>query len=193
MHGIVSLLDPFHNHQVEDLWKELESDCGLTGIQVTPIPHFSWQVAYDYNLDLLKPAMEEIARISNPFVARTTGIGLFTGERPVMFISLVKDATLLNFHKLLWDMTKEAAVMPSSFYSPEAWMPHITLAHGDTDWTRITCAMEKLVFQPFNWEILVDNISLINQFEGKVGEEKLHFVFGLDNNAQPKVPPEEHV
>ncbi len=36
MHGLVSLLDPEHYFQVEAIWNELEGDCGLTGIKITP-------------------------------------------------------------------------------------------------------------------------------------------------------------
>jgi 2'-5' RNA ligase len=178
MHGIVSLLDNVHNDEVEKLWQELEADCGLTGVQITPIPHFSWHIAQDYDLNVLRVALEDIAAISTPFVVKTTGIGLFTGERPVIFIALVKDEALLRFHEMVWQQAQRAAFQPSPYYNPASWMPHITLAHGDTDWMQLTCAMEKLVFQPFNWEILVDNLALINQDEGHVGERTLYYRFG---------------
>ena len=49
MHGLVSLLDPEHYQQVENLWNELEEECGLEGIKVTPYPHFSWLIAEDFD------------------------------------------------------------------------------------------------------------------------------------------------
>jgi 2'-5' RNA ligase len=179
MHGIVSLLDPIYNQHVEELWHKLEVDCGLKGIQVTPIPHFSWHVAQDYNQALLKPALEEIAKISQPFVVRTTGVGLFTGDNPVIFIPLVKDSNLLRMHEQLWERIKSAAVGPNPHYSPELWMPHITLSHGDLDGDRFLCAMEKLVIDPYKWEIKVDNIALISQAEGQIGKEAFHFMLGF--------------
>ena len=49
MHGLVSLLpEPFYA-QVESIWRELERDFGLTGIRVTPFPHFSWEGVEDYD------------------------------------------------------------------------------------------------------------------------------------------------
>jgi 2'-5' RNA ligase len=151
----------------------------LAGIQITPIPHFSWHVAEGYDLKKVRPALEEIAKISEPFIIRSTGLGLFSGDKPVVFISLVKDVRLLRFHQLVWDKISPAADRPSPYYSPESWMPHITLAHGDLDANRVVCAMEKLAFRSFNWEILVDNIALINQDEGHVGKESLRFKFAM--------------
>lgn len=178
MHGIVSLLDRQHNQKVEELWHELDLDCGLEGVQDAPIAHFSWHIAEGYQNENLRPIMKEIAAASQPFFARTTGIGLFTGKKPVVYISLVKNDLLLRFHKIIWQKVNEFAVNPSPFYTPAAWMPHITLAHAGGEWRSLLCAMEKLAYQPFNWEILVDNLALINQDEGHVGEEAFSFHFG---------------
>lgn len=178
MHGIVSLLDSKYYSKVEGLWDELEIDCRLIGVQVTPIPHFSWHVAQDYDMERLKPVMERISHAARPFKVRTTGIGLFTGPKPVVYVSLVKDIVLLKFHELVWKLTKDSAISPSPFYAPKAWMPHITLAYGVTDWNNLSCAMEKLVYHPFNWEIEVDHIAVISQFEGQIGEKSLQLKFG---------------
>jgi hypothetical protein len=48
MHGLVSLLDSNHFGMVEEFWLRLEKECGLSGVKVTPYPHFSWQIAQDY-------------------------------------------------------------------------------------------------------------------------------------------------
>jgi 2'-5' RNA ligase len=178
MHGIVSLLDSQSYSRVEGLWDELEIDCSLTGIQVTSLPHFSWQVAHDYDLVSLKPVLERITSAARPFKVRTTGIGLFTGPKPVVFISLVKDSLLLRFHELIWRLTKDSAIFPSPFYSPKAWMPHITLAYGETRWESLSCTLEKLIYHPFNWEIEVDHIAVISQFDADLGEKSFKLKFG---------------
>ncbi len=40
MHGLVSLLPEPHYTRVENIWQELETRFGLSGIQVTPYPPF---------------------------------------------------------------------------------------------------------------------------------------------------------
>jgi 2'-5' RNA ligase len=177
MHGIVSLLDEEHNQKVENIWRELALDCGLTGDQHIPIAHFSWHVAASYQIARLRPVLQEIAAVSEPFFVRATGIGLFTGERPVVFISLVKDDLMLRFHKVVWQKVNHLSLDPSPYYIPKTWVPHITLA--ETGWPgRLACAMEKLVFQPFNWQIRVDNLALISEAEGHVEEMAFAFRFG---------------
>jgi hypothetical protein len=177
MHGIVSLLNEPNYSKVEKLWLDLEMECGLRGIKVTPLPHFSWQVAMDYDLDLLRPVLQDIAAKARPFETRTTGVGIFSGPNPVVFINVVKTDEMMNFHKLVWEKTSHTALGISSFYDPLSWIPHITIAHTDMVWPSVSCAIQKLVYQPFNWQIKVSSISVISQDEGLVGEESMHFDF----------------
>jgi 2'-5' RNA ligase len=177
MHGIVSLLSEPHYSKVEQLWRELELDCGLQDIKLTPIPHFSWQVARDYDLDLLRPVLKDIAAVARPFRVRTAGLGMFSGPKPVVFINVVKTDEMLHLHKLVWESTRQCAHDISPYYAPQSWIPHITLAHNDLPWPAMSCAIQKLVFQTFDWEILVSSISVISQAEGLVGEESLYYDF----------------
>jgi len=184
MHGIVSLLAEPYYSRVEQLWCELERDCDLQGMMVTPIPHFSWQVALDYNLEALRPVLQDIAASTRPFQVRTAGLGIFSGPEPVVFINLVKTSEMLNLHKLIWERTRDCAREINRFYAPEAWIPHITLNHTKLAWSSMSCAIQKLVFQTFDWEILVSSISVISPVEGVVGEESLHFDFGCPPATQ---------
>jgi 2'-5' RNA ligase len=177
MHGVVTLLDREHNDKVEGIWKELEMSCGLKGILLTPIAHFSWHVAAGYDTQQLNQTMQEIAASTSPFIARTAGIGIFTGASPVVYISLVKDDRLLSFHDLVYQKVNQLSNQPVPYYAPSAWMPHITLAAGDTSLQALHCALEKLVSQTFEWEILVDNLALISQAEGHIGERSFAFQF----------------
>ena len=45
--GLVYFLDKSHYALVKEIWQELESDCGLKGINITPLPHFSWEIEID--------------------------------------------------------------------------------------------------------------------------------------------------
>lgn len=170
MHGIVSLLDAVHHEKVEGIWTRLEDHCGLRGVRVTPIPHFSWQVAPDYDFEALRPALEELAGKIPPFVVRTTGLGIFTGVRDiVLYISLVKDENLWKVHQGIWNTAVLFAREPVAYYAPENWMPHITLGHGDVDEEGLGCAARLLGREDFNWEIYVDHLLLVYQPEGATG------------------------
>jgi 2'-5' RNA ligase len=163
MNGIASLLDETHTARVEALWHALEKKCGLTGVKMTPFPHFTYQVVADYDLPHLETILQVVARQSQPFTIRTAGLGLFTGPTPIVHIVLVKDERLLNFHKMLWEQTWSIAVQPSPYYAPAIWTPHITLAYGDVTRANLDCVMQILAFEPFDWEIRIDTLVYIAQ------------------------------
>jgi len=169
MHGIVSVLNDPHYKFVEDLWTELELGCRLEGIKKTPIPHFSWQVSEDYDFDRLKAALQVIAQTNQPFTVRTTGLGVFSGQNQVLYIPVVRDARLSELHAQIWLALSELSVKPSPLYSPQVWVPHITLAHKDLDRDALDCAMHILAFRNYDWEIRVDNLSLVFQENDQVG------------------------
>jgi 2'-5' RNA ligase len=178
MHGLVSLLDPTHYAKVEDIWSRLEEHCGLTGVRVTPIPHFSWQVMMGYDFDALQSAIAKLGAEMTPFIVRTTGLGIFTGVRDiVLYISIIKDETLLKLHQSIWEAALPHTTQPIAYYAPENWMPHITLGHGDVDENSLACATRLLARENFNWEIRVDNLLLVYQNEEETGVEMARFNF----------------
>lgn len=179
MHGLVSLLDPPHYEKVEDLWSRLEAHCGLKGVRVTPIPHFSWQVTMDYDFEALKPAMAKLAGELAPFTVRTTGLGIFTGKAEiVLYIPLIKDETLLKLHQTIWKATLPYTIQPNLYYAPDNWMPHITIGYGDVDEEGLACATRLLAREDFNWAIQIDNLLLVSQSEGETGVEMTRFYLG---------------
>lgn len=170
MQAIVSLLEESAHRQVEAIWNVLELECGLAGIKVTPYPHFSWQVVEDYPLEPLKAFLKQLASGLHPIQVTCTGLGIFTGPEPVIYIPVVKTDKLLRFHHLIWKNTFHLAVGPSPYYAPETWIPHITLAHSDVDSEKLACALKALAAQPLNWDLIIDNLALVSQSGGEVGQ-----------------------
>ena len=163
MNGIASLLDQPATSRVEHLWQELEARCGLVGVKAAPFPHFSWQVTDNYDLPRLEIAMRALAMHTQPFSIHTTGLGLFTGENPIVYISIVKDEPLMHFHAMLWEKMDGLAIRPALYYTPGQWVPHITLAYNDVTSANLDCVMQSLAFQSFNWEIQINNLILVTQ------------------------------
>jgi 2'-5' RNA ligase len=161
MKGIASLLDPTATGRVKEVWHELEDRCGLVGIKITPIPHFSWQVTEDYASEELDLTLSEIARRTCPFLVHTAGLGIFSGEHPIVYIPVIKTRQLIQLHETLWTALAAFAKQPSGYYAPGMWVPHITLAYGDVDKTKLSCALQTLVSQSFDWEIRIENLTVI--------------------------------
>jgi hypothetical protein len=66
---------------------------------------------------------------------------------------------------LIWEQIKEVAQGVSPYYAPDLWMPHITLGYGDITNANLGCAMDALAFRDFNWQIDVDNLTFIGEFD----------------------------
>ncbi|MBN1231270.1 MAG: 2'-5' RNA ligase family protein [Anaerolineales bacterium] len=160
--ALLSLLDIDHERKVKKIWMELKETCGLKSIQEVIYPHFSWHVALDYDCDALEINLKELVKQIHPFVIRTEGLGIFSGSSPVLFIPIVKTRELVDLHQLIWDTTTnfvETGLNP--LYSPDFWIPHITLAIEDTNTQNIGKAVEYLSNWQFNWEIRIDNLSFL--------------------------------
>ncbi|MBN1665783.1 MAG: 2'-5' RNA ligase family protein [Anaerolineales bacterium] len=178
MHGLVSVLDEAHFAQVHALWAELEKACGLNGIHVTPIPHFSYQIASDYDWAGLQVVMEELAAQTQPFQVNTTGLALFTGQRIVAYLPVVRTAALSRLHQQIWERVRPLSVAPNPYYDPDLWMPHISLAYQDVTPERLACLMNCLAGRSFDWQIKIDNLTLIYEPDGSIGSIRFQYPFG---------------
>lgn len=162
MLGLVSLIpEPFHQ-RIEKIWDELETNFNLVGFLVSPIPHFSWQIAEDYDLNQLVDCISKTVQNISPIRVRTNGIGLFTGLRQVIYIPIIKDCELINIHTQIWTATQTLSNELNPLYSPDLWVPHITLIHENLTPENIGPVMKYLVSSTYNWEMTIDKIALVS-------------------------------
>ena len=161
MQGVASLLDNKHNQLVKDLWAELARKCAVSGVYVTPYPHFSYHIASRYNVELLEPVLRRFAASKTPFQVRANGLGIFTGAHPVLYIPVVCSPELTQFHEALWQEILITGSDIHDYYHPSHWMPHITIGIGDLNKDNVSQMIRLLAERDFNWEITIDNIALI--------------------------------
>src|SRR6266496_5002882 len=161
MHGIVSLLDHDHNQLVEEVWAELEQVFSVNGVYITPYPHFSYHVAQAYDVDKLEPILTRITSNITKFKVRTSGLGIFTGISPVLYIAVVRSLELTQLHEELWQEISPVSSGVQQYYNPDQWVPHITLGFGDINKDSLSQIIHFLAERDFKWEITVNNIALI--------------------------------
>ena len=166
MNGIVSLLAAEQYRIVEALWSELESRYGVRGVYVTPYPHFSYQVAEAYDIDRLAVILARFAAAHRPLSVRTSGLAVFTGQKPVLYIPVVRDASLSAFQLELWNASAGAASGLERYYEPERWVPHITIGFGDMNADIIGTVVRELSGRSFDWEFRVDHVAFIRATDG---------------------------
>jgi len=178
MHGIVSLLPEQHYRQVERLWSELQEAFSVRGVYITPYPHFSYHVAQQYDLNKVIPILKRITSNITTFQVRTSGIGIFTGTSPVIYIPVVRSLELSQLNEELWNELSEAGGGIQEYYSPAQWMPHITIGFGDITGESLPDIVRWLNERDFNWEFTVDNLA--------IGvDQELHSRFDIRNQPVP--------
>lgn len=162
MNALVSMLGHDTSEAVRSIWWELEATFGVTTRYVKPFTHFSYHVAADdYDLDVLAETFEEIAARHEPFTVRTSGIGVFTGVEPVVYMGVVRSADLDALHQDIWDSCTPRFGVGLPYYSPEAWVPHVTLAQGPRTRARLPEIMRALGERDLAWDLRVDNLAVI--------------------------------
>jgi len=168
--AIVSELDGDAHATIQAIWHELEEACGLKAIKMFPLAHFTWQGAGFYDIEPLEEALDRLARVTSPLVIRAGGLGIFTGDSPVIYIPLVKDTALVRFHQEMWVQTQAYAHHNNPFYAPDMWVPHISLALMDVTRENIGCVIERLAFRSLELTLQVNNLALVYQFGDHIGQ-----------------------
>ncbi len=181
MEAIVSLLDEAAYSRIEAIWRILELKCGLKGMRNTPFPHISWHVAECYQQGDVEAVLTSMARNAHPFTVTTSGLGIFSGKEPILYILISKTEKLLHFHRSIWRKVEPHADTSSDFYTPDMWVPHITLAHRDVNKESLVCALEELAFIPFYWEVKIDNLAIVSQTGTEIGRLISRFDFPRRN------------
>ena len=181
MYTIASLLDIHSDQKIQILWKDLEEKCFLRGIKLTPLPHISWQASDNYQLEKADACLEEFARHHKPFKIRTTGLGLFTGGKNILYLAMVQSVHLTKLHKALWNNPGLTANR-HYYYAPDYWVPHITLANKDVDQQKISCAIETLADETLDFTISVTSMAILYDNQGELGVKSIYKFMGSANN-----------
>lgn len=176
MYAVVSQLDEQHQQLTEHLWTELEKKFGLQGAYTQAFPHFSYHVAQAYDLKLLEPLVERVAHNTKEFQVTTSGLGVFMGSMPILYIPIVRTQGLSQLHQALWYEASQIGSGIIEHYHPERWLPHITLAFSDSHREHFPAVIRFLSEQTLSWKITVNNLSLL---ESTGQDPKQHFQYSL--------------
>ena len=160
MYAILTLLNIQVHFKIEELWNWLELDCGLSGVQATPLPHFSWMGMQECDVDRVLEVMGEIAAEQTIFKAYSAGVGLFTGPAPVLYLPIANSIPMLHCHAQIWQKLAPFVSEPNLYYQTGQWFPHVTLASRDLDLIGLGCAVQGLMHRIMELEITVDHFAL---------------------------------
>ena len=169
--GVVALLDNDSTAKIEAIWGEFQTTFGVHGVSRTPIAHFSFHVAETYNAIKMLSTIAAITRTMPPFTVRTAGLGIFTGILPVVHIPVVRNERLGQIHAQIWQQMTPLATGVLTYYHPDHWQPHITIAQGDIPADKLPQVITMLQERNFNWEIEVSRLGFIADTGGNQAHE----------------------
>lgn len=163
MYAIISELDNDSSVVVKNLWARLRDACGLRAIYDLPTPHFSWLVAEALDLPSAKAIIADLATHHLMLTSHVFGLGIFSGDRPVLYLPIVKSQAMIDLHNQIWEKLTPLADRVNGYYSPAFWLPHITLAINDLRRENLACALESVAFEPVELTISAANLILVVQ------------------------------
>ena len=165
MHGVVTVLPEPYFERVAHLWQALKLHFGVGSPKATAVPHFSYHISPEYDLAALEEVLLETAVSTPPFTVKTTGIGIFPGEKPVVYLPVTRTPELQALHSALWPRLQSVAqgsALESAYYAAANWFPHITLGHSDITTENLGPIITWLNGQSLAWEIQATNLTLLH-------------------------------
>lgn len=170
MYAIISELDQDTAVHVMHLWRKLQNACGLEGIFNFPNPHFTWLTMESVEEKPACAALKEIAEQTYAFPVRITGVDVFQGDSPVLYLSIFMSLALSKIHEAIWQRLQTCSSEPGQYYSPDKWVPHITLAFRDLTNDNLACAVESIKAEANQQVLWVNNLMLVGSDDDQLGE-----------------------
>ena len=131
VHAVVSPLDEPTAERFLGVTRSIEAALPPETARLIRIPHVSYHLASEYQLDRLPRALRSIGDQMSDVSSRTSGIGMFLGDDVVAYLPVVRSPELSAVHVRVRDAARALVVAPSdddAWYEPGSWTPHITLA-----------------------------------------------------------------
>jgi 2'-5' RNA ligase len=166
MYAILSELDADSAVTVDMLWRRLCGACGAKAIFNIPTPHFTWFSADELEIPTVSSILAQIAEKSTVLTTYAFGLGIFSGEFPVLYLPLVKSEQMSKLHRQIWDQVYTYSQHPKKYYAAKFWLPHITLALNDLTQENLGCALNSIAFEKIELNINVDNL-MIAEYQGE--------------------------
>lgn len=177
--AVIALLDDEYTAKVKQVWDFLQSECGLAPVDPSHFPHFTFHIAESYDADQLDAQMRKLTAKLPPCLVQTNGLGVFTGAAPVVYLQLIARRPMLNLHRTIWQETAPLGKKVSSYYQPDRWMPHITLAAESLSAEDAGCVVEKLSgLEGFFWEIEIRQLAFVSKEDEEVKVKAIYTLEG---------------
>lgn len=148
--GIVAIVKDELKNEILKLWSIAEKKYNSKDVQSFDHPNLGFQGGQCENISSLKRDMLDLSSTIAPFEIVVNGFGYFEHPTNVIYLKVIKTEKLKRLHKNINDLLSEHCSNIFEFYTPENWIPHITVAMNDLTNENFKHFKENLVEQtPF--------------------------------------------
>ncbi|NSW51888.1 MAG: 2'-5' RNA ligase family protein [Anaerolineae bacterium] len=159
---ITALPQPYHQ-RIINIWDGLHSKFNITQARdITPIPHLTWHISHSYRTGMMEHLRLLLGGCKLPSI-KVNGLGVFPGTSPVIYLSIDTSDHLVAFHQFIIKSILPFSQESVDLYEPDRWVPHITLALGDTTPTIAEEIIADNVGTQYDWRFEPDNFVLISE------------------------------
>ncbi len=174
MYGIVTLVEGALGESIKGLWEGLASRYGADAVAGFNMPHFSYHIADDYDLERAKALLDRVASETPAFDLQMAGLGVIVHPQSLVFINLVRSAALSAVHAALWDEATDAGTGVIMYCETDSWLPHVTLGEKPVLIEHVAEIGDHFGDGLFLKPLRVDNLAIIEEMRD--GHELRHRV-----------------
>jgi 2'-5' RNA ligase len=160
--GILSILEGEPYKKVWELWKYFENEYHSTGVQSFDHPNLSFQGGNTENLqELSADFIKTIPMKVRPYKVQVVGLGHF--DKNAIYLKVKKSRSLARINEIANKFLEVHCCNLFERYSPENWVPHVTLAMSDLTVPSFNSAWDALGRANVRFKQTIHNICLVKQ------------------------------
>ncbi len=179
MYSIISFLDAEADAKVKQLRAVLMSQHAFLRDALMLEPHISWLTSDELDVHSVGGKLTRMTQTLRPFYLETTGFGIFSGSKPVLYLPVIKTGALSKFHAELWDLLTDELNLSNRLYNPDQWLPHISVFYFEKDEAEaLGCALADLVTMDFQLHFTVDHLKIAYYRDEQYGLQSEHYFKG---------------
>jgi 2'-5' RNA ligase len=159
--GIAALLTGNERDEVLRFWNVFETEFNSIGVQTFDHPNLGFQGGNCSNIDTLKDELLDLCVTLSPFEVIVEGFGFFEVPSKVVYLKVLKTDELNELHKKINYSLEKCYGNLFEFYTPENWVPHITLAMDDLSETDFNNFKERYKDYLPSFKQKISNLALV--------------------------------
>jgi 2'-5' RNA ligase len=159
------LLDTAARERVEALLDEMSERFGVGRGFPGGVPHVTFHLSERDTEPGAAAVVESVAKSTLPFRLYSAGLGAFAGPSgPILHLSVARAPAAATLAERL-GQELSAAGFPGTdpYYTPERWIPHITIAQQNLDGADLPGLLAWLVEQRLAMEIAISELSIARE------------------------------